>query len=220
MPAGLVAALYVTNFMQCRSVRDCRLNRWDANLFQFTGCPSLRGAIALTGDQPEFVNHVLDVPLHFLLGECFHFWLPFAFVSLRRDFDRGLNLEFHGSRTELEGIAMDFKKFIADLTAGYRKLTGQTSSSSLASPGTVEEVDAATAAHEARLQVGYEAGHAEGYEDGYAHGYEAGREAGHELGYKKGYDEGFQMGLEARTPPEPPPPPPSRSEPPPPKPQL
>jgi hypothetical protein len=101
MPAGLIAALYVTNFMQRCGVRDCRLNRWDANLFQFTGCPSLRGAIALTGDQPMFVNHLLDVPLHFLLSECFHFWLPFAFVSLRRDFDRGLNLEFHGLRTEL-----------------------------------------------------------------------------------------------------------------------
>ena len=137
---------------------------------------------------------------------------------LQRDSDCGLNREFHGSRIELEGIAMDFKKFIADLTAGYRKLAGQTSGSSLASPGSVEEIDAATAAHEARLQVGYEAGHAEGYEDGYAHGYEAGREAGDELGYKKGYDEGFQMGLEAQTPPEPPPPPepPSQSEPPPP----
>ena len=185
MPAGLIAALYVTNFMQRRGVRDCRLNRWDANLLQFTGCPSLRGTIALTGDQPVFVNHVLDVPPHFLLGEGFHFWHLFAFVSLRRDFDRGLNREFHGSRIELEGIAMDFKKFIADLTGGYRKLMGQTSSSSLASPGTVEDVDAATAAHEARLQAGYEVGHAEGYEDGYTHGYEAGREAEHELGYKR-----------------------------------
>jgi hypothetical protein len=44
----------------------------------------LRGGIALTGDQPVFVNHVLDVPLHFLLGECFHFWLPFAFGALSR----------------------------------------------------------------------------------------------------------------------------------------
>jgi hypothetical protein len=137
---------------------------------------------------------------------------------LQRDSDCGLNREFHGSRIELEGIAMDFKKFIADLTGGYRKLTGQTSSSSHMSPGTVEDVDAATAAHEARLQAGYEAGHAEGYEDGYAHGYEAGREAEHELGYKKGYDEGFQIGLEAQTPPEPPPPEqPSQSEPLPPK---
>jgi hypothetical protein len=168
-----------------------------------------------------FVNHVLDVPLHFLLSECFHFWHLFAFVSLRRDFDHRLNMEFHGSRTELEGITMDFKKFIADLAARYRKLTGQTSSSSLAPPGTVEDVDAATAAHEARLQAGYEAGHAEGYEDGYAHGYEAGREAEHELGHKKGYDEGFQMGLEAQTPPEPPPPPepPSPLGPPPSEPQ-
>ncbi len=53
---------------------------------------------------------------------------------LQRDFDRGLNREFHGSRIELEGIAMDFKKFIADLNGGYRKLMGQTSSSSLSPP--------------------------------------------------------------------------------------
>ena len=32
---------------------------------------------------------------------------------LQRDFDRGLNLEFDGSRTELEGITMDFKKFVS-----------------------------------------------------------------------------------------------------------
>ena len=38
-------------------------------------------------------------------------------------------LRFHGSRTELEGITMDFKTFIDDLSAGYRKLAGQTSSS-------------------------------------------------------------------------------------------
>jgi hypothetical protein len=85
------SGLNMANFMQRRSVRDCRFNRWDANLFQFTGCPSLRRTIALTDDQAVFVNHVLDVPPHFLLGECFHFWLSFAFVSLRRDFDRGLN---------------------------------------------------------------------------------------------------------------------------------
>ena len=107
---------------------------------------------------------------------------------------------------------MDFKTFIDDLSAGYRKVTGQTSSSSLASPGTVADVDAASAAHETRLQAGYEAGHAEGYEDGYAHGYEVGREAGHELGYKKGYDEGFQIGLEAHTPPESQPPPEPKPE--------
>ena len=59
------------------------------------------------------------------------------------------------------GIAKDFEKFIADLNAQFRRLTGQTSSSSLASPGTVADVDAASAAHEARLQAGYEAGHAE-----------------------------------------------------------
>ena len=63
-------------------------------------------------------------------------------------------LRFHGSRTELEGITMDFKTFIDDLSAGYRKLTGQTSSSSFASPGTVADVDAASAAHETRLQAG------------------------------------------------------------------
>jgi hypothetical protein len=124
-------------------------------------------------------------------------------------------LRFHGSRTELEGLIMDFKTF---QSAGYSKLKRQTSSSSLASLGKVADGDAASAAHEARLQAGYEAGHAEGYEDGYAHGYEAGREAGHKLGYKKGYDEGFQIGLGAKTPPEPPPlepqpePPPAKSE--------
>jgi hypothetical protein len=64
-------------------------------------------------------------------------------------------LRFHGSRTELEGLIMDFKTF---LSAGYSKLTGQTSSSSLASLGKVADGDAASAAHEARLQAGYEAG--------------------------------------------------------------
>ena len=134
------------------------------------------GGVCVTFLARKVTQTLLDVPPHVrFLGEGFHFWHLFAFVSLRRDFDRGLNREFHGSRIELGGIAMDFKKFIADLTGGYRKLMGQTSSSSLASPGTVEDVDAATAAHEARLQAGYDVGHAEGYEDGYTHGYEAGR---------------------------------------------
>ncbi len=54
---------------------------------------------------------------------------------------------------------MDFKTFIDDISAGYRKLTRQTSGSSLASPETVADVDAASAAHEARLQAGYDVGH-------------------------------------------------------------
>jgi hypothetical protein len=118
-------------------------------------------------------------------------------------FDRGLNLEFHGFRTELEGITMDIKKFVADLAARYRRPTEPTP------PEAVVDVDAA---HEAGRKAGYEAGHAEGYE--------VGREAGNEAGYEKGYDEGYRMGLEAKTPPEPPPPPPeqpSQPEPPPPK---
>jgi hemoglobin len=71
---------------------------------------------------------------------------------------------------------MDFKKLIADLAARYRKLTEPISSSSLAPPGQVVDVDAA---------------------------HEAGRKAGYEAGYKKGYDEGLQVGLEAKTLPEP-----------------
>jgi hemoglobin len=71
---------------------------------------------------------------------------------------------------------MDFKKLIADLAARYRKLTEPISSSSLAPPGQVVDVDAA---------------------------HEAARKAGYEAGYKKGYDEGLQVGLEAKTLPEP-----------------
>ena len=71
---------------------------------------------------------------------------------------------------------MDFKKLIADLAARYRKLTEPISSSSLAPPGQVVDVDAA---------------------------HETGRNAGYEAGYKKGYDEGLQLGLEAKTLPEP-----------------
>jgi hemoglobin len=69
---------------------------------------------------------------------------------------------------------MDFKKQIADLAARFRKLTEPISSSSLAPPGQVVDVDAA---------------------------HEAGRKAGYEVGYKKGYD--LQVGLEAKTLPEP-----------------
>jgi hypothetical protein len=88
---------------------------------------------------------------------------------------------------------MDFKKLIADLATRYRKLTEPISSSSLAPPGQVVDVDAA---------------------------HEAGRKAGYEAGYKKGYDEGLQVGLEAKTLPEPSGPksqsePPSESPPPP-----
>jgi flagellar biosynthesis/type III secretory pathway protein FliH len=116
---------------------------------------------------------------------------------------------------------MDIKKFIADLTARYRKLMEQTPRTSLA--GAVADVNAA---HEAGRKVGYETGHAEGYEAGrklgheagHAEGYEAGREAGHEAGYDKGYEEGYRIGLEAKTPPQSEPPPPSQSEPPPPEP--
>lgn len=113
-----------------------------------------------------------------------------------------LNLEFHSWRTELEGTTMDIKKFIADLTAWYRKLMEQTPSTSLA--GADADVNAA---HEARRKAGHEAGHAEGYE--------AGREAGHEAGYEKGYNEGYQIGLEAKTPPQFEPPQASQTEPPP-----
>jgi len=97
---------------------------------------------------------------------------------------------------------MDIKKFIADLTAWYRKLMEQTPSTSLA--GADADVNAA---HEARRKAGHEAGHAEGYE--------AGREAGHEAGYEKGYNEGYQIGLEAKTPPQFEPPQASQTEPPP-----
>ena len=71
---------------------------------------------------------------------------------------------------------MDFKKLIADLATRYRKLTEPISSSSLAPPGQVVDVDAA---------------------------HEAGRKAGYEAGYKKGYDEGLQLSLETKTLPEP-----------------
>ncbi len=127
---------------------------------------------------------------------------------------------------ELEGITMDFKKFVADLAARFRNLNEPTPSSSLAPPVPCADIDgayAASVAHELGRRAGHEVGRAEGYELGRDVGYEVGRQAGYEsshaegyeAGYKKGYDEGFQIGLEAKTPPEPPP----QSEPPPPEPQ-
>jgi flagellar biosynthesis/type III secretory pathway protein FliH len=76
---------------------------------------------------------------------------------------------------------MDIKKFIADLTARYRKLMEQSPRTSLA--GAVADVNAA---HEAGRKVGYETGHAEGYG--------AGREAGHEAGHAEGYEAGRKVG--------------------------
>ena len=58
---------------------------------------------------------------------------------------------------------MDLKKFIADLAAGNRKLTG----------------------YEAGRKAGYDAGRAEGYEAGQ----KAGHDAGHEAGRNAGHDE-------------------------------
>ena len=54
---------------------------------------------------------------------------------------------------KLEGITMDFKKFITDLAARYRKPTERTPT------GPIVDVDAA---HEAGRKAGHEAGHAEG----------------------------------------------------------
>ena len=51
---------------------------------------------------------------------------------------------------------MDLKKFIADLAAAYRKLTG----------------------YEAGQKAGHDAGRAEGYEAGQKAGHDAGHEAG------------------------------------------
>jgi hypothetical protein len=86
---------------------------------------------------------------------------------------------------------MDFKKFVADLAAKYRKPTEPTPRR------TFVDVDAT---HEAGRGAGHEVGHAEGYEAGRKAGYEDGRADWHEAGYNKGYDEGFQMGIEAKTP--------------------
>ncbi len=78
---------------------------------------------------------------------------------LQRDFDRGLNREFHGSRIELqEGIIMDFKKFITDLAAIYRMPTARTP------VGPIVDVDAV---HEVGRKAGYEAGRTDWYEAGY-----------------------------------------------------
>ena len=71
---------------------------------------------------------------------------------------------------------MVLKKFISDLAAGYRKLTG----------------------YEAGRKAGHDAGRAEGYEAGQKAGHDAGRAEGYEAGRKAGHDE-------AMTPPEPPP---------------
>jgi CPA2 family monovalent cation:H+ antiporter-2 len=83
---------------------------------------------------------------------------------------------------------MDFKKFTAGLTAGYRNLTG----------------------YEAGRKAGHDAGRAEGYEAGRKAGHDAGRaegyEAGHDAGRADGYEAGRKAGHdEAMTPPEPPP---------------
>jgi hypothetical protein len=60
---------------------------------------------------------------------------------------------------------MDFKNLIADLSAKYRRLTEPSSSSSLATPGQVVDVDAA---HEAGRKAGYEAGYKKGHDEGLA----------------------------------------------------
>ena len=82
---------------------------------------------------------------------------------------------------------MDFKKFVADLAARYRKLTESRPA---------VDIDAA---HEAGRMAGHEAGHAEGYVAGRKAGYEDGRNDWYEAGYNKGYDKGYQKGLEAKT---------------------
>ena len=70
---------------------------------------------------------------------------------------------------------MDFKKFSAGLTAGYRNLTG------------------------------YEAGRKAGHDAGRAEGYEAGRKAGHDAGRAEGYEAGRKAGHDEAAAPEPPP---------------
>ena len=87
---------------------------------------------------------------------------------------------------------MDLKKFIADLAAGYRKLTGYEAGRK--------------AGHDAGRAEGYEAGQRAGHDAGRAEGYEAGRKAGHYAGRAEGYEAGRKAGHdEAMTPPEPPP---------------
>ncbi len=118
---------------------------------------------------------------------------------------------------------MDFKKFIADLAAMYRKPTEPTPARAVVDVDAVHEAgrravyEAGHAeAYEAGRKAGYENGHAEGYEVGRQAGYESSRTEGYEVGYNKGYDAGFQIGLEAKAPelPEPQPEPaPPKSEP-------
>jgi monovalent cation:H+ antiporter-2, CPA2 family len=94
---------------------------------------------------------------------------------------------------------MDLKKFIADLAAGYRKLTGYEAGRK--------------AGHDAGRAEGYEAGQRAGHDAGRAEGYEAGGKAGHYAGRAEGYEAGRKAGHdEAMTPPEPPPSPESRAE--------
>jgi hypothetical protein len=87
---------------------------------------------------------------------------------------------------------MDFKKSIADLAAGYRKLTGYEAGRK--------------AGHDAGRAEGYAAGQKAGHDAGRAEGYAAGQKAGHDAGRAEGYEAGRKAGHdEAMTPPEPPP---------------
>ncbi len=89
---------------------------------------------------------------------------------------------------------MDFRKFIADLAASFKKLAGPAASPSSPAPGRPDVDTNATR----------EAGHQAGYDAGYDQGFEDGREAGHALGYKEGYNEGLLVGMEEASPaPEP-----------------
>src|ERR1700730_1487680 len=105
---------------------------------------SSTGSIMLESSSPR-VGHK-NSPLAFPISEASRLMSPRRIARQlnggipRRVFDRRLNLEFHGSRIELEGVNMDFKKLIADLVARYRKRTEPISSSSLAPPGEVVDV--------------------------------------------------------------------------------
>jgi flagellar biosynthesis/type III secretory pathway protein FliH len=89
-----------------------------------------------------------------------------------------------------EDITMGFKKFIADLAAGYRKLTGYDAGRK--------------AGHDAGRAEGYEAGQKAGHDAGRAEGYDAGQKAGHDAGRAEGYEAGQKAGHdEAMTPLEP-----------------
>ena len=72
---------------------------------------------------------------------------------------------------------MVLKKFISDLAAGYRKLTG----------------------YEAGRKAGHDAGRAEGYEAGQKAGDNAGRTEGYEAGQKAGHDAGRAEGCTRRS---------------------